>query len=51
MQPNTVEKNGEISLVTYSSDVSGVIQSFVERYEKSAVEDLYACWKDDQKWF
>ncbi|CAB54212.3 Dipeptidyl peptidase 3 [Caenorhabditis elegans] len=51
VQPNTVEKNGEISLVTYSSDVSGVIQSFVERYEKSAVEDLYACWKDDQKWF
>uniref|UniRef100_A0A1I7T9H0 Dipeptidyl peptidase 3 n=1 Tax=Caenorhabditis tropicalis TaxID=1561998 RepID=A0A1I7T9H0_9PELO len=51
VQPNTVESNGEVSLVTYPSDVSGVIKSFVERYEESAVEDLHACWKNDQKWF
>ncbi|CAI5439529.1 unnamed protein product [Caenorhabditis angaria] len=51
VQPNTVEKNGEIQLITYNSDASGVIQSFVERYEELAIEDLIQCWENDKKWF
>ncbi|EFP03207.1 hypothetical protein CRE_28514 [Caenorhabditis remanei] len=51
VQPNTVENNGEISLVTYPAEVSGVIQSFVERYDAKAIEELYTCWKNDYKWF
>ncbi|CAI2300569.1 unnamed protein product [Caenorhabditis sp. 36 PRJEB53466] len=51
VQPNTVEKDGDVSLVTYPSEASGVIRSVVERYEESAVEDLLSCWRTDQKWF
>ncbi|CAP31663.2 Protein CBG12727 [Caenorhabditis briggsae] len=60
VQPNTVILKledfsnifiPEVSLVTYPSDASGVIKSFVERYDSAAIEDLHACWKNDQKWF
>ncbi|CAB3410611.1 unnamed protein product [Caenorhabditis bovis] len=51
VQPNTIEKDGDVQILTYPSDHAGVIKSFIERYEDSALEDMIACWEADKKWF
>lgn len=51
VQGNTMESNGEVSLISYPSDASGVIKSFVERFDNETLEDLHACWSNDRKWF
>lgn len=65
VQPNTEENHGgtgfrvfeindsfafsDILLTNYTADSAGIIRSFVERYDDSALEDLLACWKNDKK--
>ncbi|VDM55137.1 unnamed protein product [Angiostrongylus costaricensis] len=36
---------------TKIDDMAGVIQSFVDRYEPCAIDDLEKCWSNDQVWY
>ncbi|KAK6728133.1 hypothetical protein RB195_005654 [Necator americanus] len=52
VQANTkMDDKGEVTLRTYDATAAGVIQSFVERYEPSAIDDLEQCWSKDRMWY
>ncbi|KAJ1351826.1 hypothetical protein KIN20_007977 [Parelaphostrongylus tenuis] len=52
VQANTeIDDKGEVKLSSYDASPAGVIQSFVDRYESSAIDDLEKCWSNDRIWY
>ncbi|WKX90543.1 hypothetical protein Q1695_009409 [Nippostrongylus brasiliensis] len=52
LQANTrIDNSGNVELVSYEPTAEGVIQSFVERYEPEAIDDLEKCWEQDSVWY
>ncbi|VDO38530.1 unnamed protein product [Heligmosomoides polygyrus] len=52
VQANTkIDDNGDVALISYDATSAGVIQSFVERYEPEAIDDLEKCWEQDSVWY
>ncbi|KHJ83110.1 hypothetical protein OESDEN_17193 [Oesophagostomum dentatum] len=52
VQANTqIDDKGEVTLKTYDATAAGVIQSFVDRYDPSAIDDLEQCWAKDRVWY
>uniref|UniRef100_A0A914E4I0 Dipeptidyl peptidase 3 n=1 Tax=Acrobeloides nanus TaxID=290746 RepID=A0A914E4I0_9BILA len=52
VQPNTVlEANGEVSLKNYQENYEGMIQSFVERYNKESIDAMLKVWENDLPMF
>ncbi|XGW21770.1 hypothetical protein V3C99_004603 [Haemonchus contortus] len=52
VQANTkINDKGEVDLISYDSTATGVIQSFIDRYDATAIDDLEKCWNQDSVWY
>ncbi|KAK6058892.1 peptidase family M49 [Cooperia oncophora] len=52
VQANTeIDDKGDVNLISYDATATGVIQSFVDRYDAEAIDDLEECWNRDSVWY